>query len=618
MKLRLSRIAIVNLVCLALLLILTSLYTYSFTDFTMTRVGQRAQPAELPFLKVSDRPDGVYTLEGKVTVRPLSPHSYNIIVDDKLLRMHINGKKVDLSDVPKEDLYNWQYGFDIDLSEYLTEKTNSIKFVFRDYTGLYGVRMLSDFSEARLIPFRILWAACLGILIWNSLMFFNIRRDLALLVLAGIAARILYTIITDFNVRGHDTDEHVDYVLYFVNNWSLPNVGAAMGGAYFHPPLYYFIASIFYRLADFFQPGQPRYALGLLQYLSVAFSGGFLVYSALLVQKVFATFFKSADAKSVIGSLHFKLASAAALALVVFWPSAVLHSPRIGNDPLLYFFFVAGLYYIYSFFVAPSTRLFTLGAIFAGLTVATKANGAILVALGGIVLLTIWWTRRPQVDAQLIGKGVLPTTIMLAALALAFYPGIALKLKGDRTHLYIDNITNIPATLQTGNNAGNYLWMDVKTFLTEPYTSPYTDEYGRQYFANYLSKTGLVGEWWFEGDLAENAVGVMSFSYLLLLVFFIVGLYHYYKGDFTRASPLLWAYFLLLASIYYMRMTFPANIDFRYILPLLVPFAILYNIGIIRMYQRGKERVALTGYAVESVFILSSIVFLLHFFDHPK
>lgn len=263
-------------------------------------------------------------------------------------------------------------------------------------------------------------------------------------------------------------------------------------------------------------------------------------------------------------------------------------------------------------------RLLLKGAIFTALAVAAKANGAILVALGGIVLLTVWFVHKKPDIVPLIKKGIAPVLIIFGALVLTFYPGIALKLSGDRTHLYIDNITNIPATLQTGNKAGNYLWMDLKTFIAKPYTSPYTDEFGRQYFANYLSKTGLIGEWWFEGDLAENSVGIISFSYLLLLVFFVVGLYHYSRRDYLNVSPLLWAYVLLLASIYYMRMTFPANIDFRYITPALLPFSILYNFGTIRLWAAGHGRLALTATAIQIVFIIGSLLFFSHFIAHPR
>jgi hypothetical protein len=612
-----SNKVIINCVCIFVLLLLAGLYTYSFTNFTMTRVGEAPRDAELPFLRVSEKPDGVYTLKGQMTVRPLSPHEYFIVVDDRLLKFSINDQVVDVSKIPPENLYDWKYGFSIDLEPYLTKKVNDIEFVFRDYTGLYGVRMLSDFSELRLIPFRILWVVCLGVLIWNALIFFKVRTSLAVVVLAGIFLRIAYTLITDFNVRGHDTDEHIEYIMFFVNNWLLPHVELAKGGAFFHPPLYYFVASLFYRVADFFYPDQNRYAYGMLQYLSVVFSAGFLVYSALLIQKFFAYFFDKKDQNDPPAG-YIKLASILSLALVTFWPSVVMHSPRIGNDPLLYFLFVAGLYYIFSFYISPSAKCFLKGAIFTALAVAAKANGAILVALGGIVLLTVWFVHKKPDIVPLIKKGIAPVLIIFGALVLTFYPGIALKLSGDRTHLYIDNITNIPATLQTGNKAGNYLWMDLKTFITKPYTSPYTDEFGRQYFANYLSKTGLIGEWWFEGDLAENSVGIISFSYLLLLVFFVVGLYHYSRRDYLNVSPLLWAYVLLLASIYYMRMTFPANIDFRYITPALLPFSILYNFGTIRLWAAGHGRLALTATAIQIVFIIGSLLFFSHFIAHPR
>lgn len=620
MKLRPSRRTTASLVCIVLLMLLTVFYDYGFTGFTITRAGEQAQPAELPLWERSKKPDGIYTLSGAIELSSLSPDRYQIIPDDKLLALTINDEPVDLSNVAESQLADWQYGFNIDLGEYLKTGENSIEFVFKDYSGLYGIRMLSDFGEAKLLPLRLLWAACLGLLIWNVLVSVGLRRDLAALVLAGIGCRILYTIGTDFNVRGHDTDEHLDYIWYFVNNWRLPSVDAANGGAYFHPPLYYMIAAAFYRISELFHPHQPRYAYGVLQYLSVAFSAGFLVYSALLVDKIFQVFrdFKSAPASPVVAShRHYQRIGAAALALIAFWPSAIMHGARIGNDPLLYFSFIAGLYYIYCFFVQPSARLFLLGASFTAVAVATKANGAILVAVGGIALLTVWRVQKPAVNLALIRKGLVPCMIIIAALALAFYPGIALKIKGDRTHLYVDNIDNVSSALRVGNRAGNYLWMDLKTFISKPYTSPYDDEFGRQYFANYLSKTGLVGEWSFSGTLAENTAVVLSAAYILMLLLLVIGFYHFRKGDFLNSSPVLWGYLLLLASVYYMRMTFPVNIDFRYVLPVLVPFAIFYNLGMIRLYESGKRRIATTGYTVEGIFVVASLLFLLHFFLRP-
>lgn len=617
MKFAPSPRTLTSLVCVALLFLITALYDYGFSGFTITRAGEEPQQANLPHWERSQKPGGVYNLEGNVEVSTMSPTRFQIIPDDKLLKLTINGQVVDLSHIEQSQLSDWQYGFKIDLKEYLDRETNSVEFVFKDYSGLYGIRMLSDFSEGRLIPLRLLWTVCLGIVVWNILMGIGLRRDLALLVLTGVGCRIVYTIITDFNVRGHDTDEHIEYVLYFVDNWQLPNVNAATGGAYFHPPLYYFIAAQFYKISNLFHPDQPRFAFGVLQYLSVAFSAGFLVYAALLVDKVFAAFRTGTGVSSTATSAtarHYRWAGAAALALVVVWPSAIMHGARIGNDPLLYFAFTAGLYYIYSFFLKPSAKLFLLGAAFTGVAIVTKANGAILVAIGGIALLTIWRTRGATIDIQLVKRGLFPCAVIIVALALAFYPGIALKLTGDRTHLYVDNIDNVSSALRVGNRAGNFLWMDLKTFLTKPYTSPYDDEFGRQYFANYLSKTGLVGEWSFSGVLAENSTILLSFTYVLMMVLLIIGLYHFRRGDFTRSSPILWSYFFLLASVYYMRITFPVNIDFRYVLPVLVPFAILYNLGLIRMYENGLTRVARTGYVIETIFLLSSVLFLAHFF----
>jgi hypothetical protein len=91
----------------------------------------------------------------------------------------------------------------------------------------------------------------------------------------------------------------------------------------------------------------------------------------------------------------------------------------------------------------------------------------------------------------------------------------------------------------------------------------------------------------------------------------LCGLYHMIKEDFKRLTPILLSGFFLWAGVTYMRMTFPANIDFRYIVPIIVTFCGLYAVSILRFEQIGATRMANIGKTLSVLFSLSSVLFII-------
>jgi hypothetical protein len=90
----------------------------------------------------------------------------------------------------------------------------------------------------------------------------------------------------------------------------------------------------------------------------------------------------------------------------------------------------------------------------------------------------------------------------------------------------------------------------------------------------------------------------------------IFGMYNMTREDFKRQTVILLSGFLLLAGVTYMRMTFPVNIDFRYILPILISFCVLYANSITAFHRLGATRLAGTGMIMAVLFSLSSIMFI--------
>jgi len=67
--------------------------------------------------------------------------SYQIIPDDCLEALEINGKSIELSAEAKAQRCNWHQGFKIDLKPYLHEGSNDVHILVRNISGWTGLNM---------------------------------------------------------------------------------------------------------------------------------------------------------------------------------------------------------------------------------------------------------------------------------------------------------------------------------------------------------------------------------------------------------------------------------------------------------------------------------------------
>jgi hypothetical protein len=605
-----KKLIAVGLILAAILIAMFFMSKVKYEDFVLTDEQGRNLAVNIPFSAKSpnDNERLTYELKGKIYLGTFSPRAFRIVIDDKIISLTINGKEVSLASIPENKKVDWRNGFIINLSKYLHNGENSIEIKFEDLGGLMGAKMQPLLRDIRNVIFYVFSFSFLLFILFVFSKKMHLPKRYSFILFIAIVIRILYLTVTDFDTRAHDTWEHIEFTKYFVDNWSLPPVNKASGGAFFHPPLYYFSTALLYSGVSYLANNNTDSIYFSLQIFSLLASIGFVFFGIKTTRLIFACFVKKDP------TLLQKILPWICSLLIALWPSGVLHSVRLGNDPMLYFLFSAALYFWICLYLRGKNRHLFLAAFFTAAAIITKVNAALLIPMAIILFLLKAISGHISFSKDAIKNILIASIIIVAALGFATYPGIKLKLSGERETLYVDNINNVSSALQVGNKLENIVWLDIKTFVNEPFTSPWEDKYGRHYFPNYLGKTGLFGEWRYNGVAMHNIAVAISICALAMVIISLIFLFRMPIRDLKILLPLLLISFFLLSGITYMRVTFPVNIDFRYILPIIIPFCVFYNYGINLSLISEKKRLAVSAMVLELLLCFFSALFIIELF----
>ncbi len=664
-----SKITYLIIVILGLILFSSKAIQLSYSEFTLTTPSGTVEPFNYPAF-VQSPEHGVYTLKGKVTLGRFASTIVRVIPDDEVLSLRINNTPLDLSMIPSHARRDFSKGFVYDLKPYLHVGQNDIEITYADLGGLMGV-IISSVGGSTYNKILYGLVCLMGLLLaYKFLTASKLKTSIKILFMGALLIRIIYFSVTPPDVRDHDLGDHTGYIEYLATNWAPPPVDYAVGGAFFHPPLYYYTGAIVYKIAQVFEPTNKFAVFRIEQLLSLAYSMGFVLFGLLILDQLLNAVKRKEEAPKInepkkviyrpfrvsmirtkkllldknanqyiskpsaqeceqhlaaeakvaqpsrwllVSDLRAKFNSDGLFwiigALFAFWPVAIIHSVRIGNDPMEYFLFTASLYYIAKWYRDDRKRDLIIASLIGAAAILTKASGEILIAV--LAITGLYKMLKSKQYLAYFKLSIAPILILFIAFIITVAPGFILVLQGKRDKLYIDDIDGLSKANLVGNTAANYLWLDVKTFVTEPFTDPYDDRMGRQFFWNYLGKTGLFGEFKYNSLLCINTAVLTSLLEILMLIYIGFGIYHMTKDDFKRQAVILLSGFFLWAGITYMRMTFPANIDFRYIVPIILTFCSLYAFSIMNFERSGAIRLANIGKVLALLFTLSSIVFIL-------
>ncbi len=136
----------------------------------------RRESVTLPYLAPGWGP-GVYQMEGYLQLGWFAPRRYQIIPDDRLMELKINGAVVDLSAVPSDSLQDVYQGFHLDLSEYLRSGNNHLEFTFREFGGEMGMAVNRSMGDWRYLVVLALWGGLVAAVFVAVLSFFGVRRS---------------------------------------------------------------------------------------------------------------------------------------------------------------------------------------------------------------------------------------------------------------------------------------------------------------------------------------------------------------------------------------------------------------------------------------------------------
>ena len=601
-----------------ILLLVITLYWQSalkFENITVTDKSGKQQKISLPY-KSNSEPNEIIKFNFTIKAGLFSNRWIRIIPDDCIQEIKINNISVPL-DV-NVDRCNWQDGFYINIGKYLKKGCNPVEITLLNAGGIYGIDIynsskkgLADTSYIILIVLIFF----IGYFVCDSL-FHN--KYISIFYSIGLIISISYFFETPFFIRGHDVSGHIDYIRYIVTNHKLPESEA--GSEFYHPPLYYIIAAIYYNYIRII--GLPiYYAYHALQLLSLLFFQGFILTSIKIFKLLLIDDNNSAHSESDgigIKKTVFILLSA----MVIFWPSGIIHSVRIGNDCLMYFLFSLSVFYLIKWYKIDANKFLYLSSFYAALAIITKTN-ALLVA--GLVILSIFikyifTDKKNKYNIAFLKKSGIVFIILISGILIAIGPSLQKYFfSNDKNHILVKNSHGLPKELEVGNEIKNFINFDTYTFAYKPYTNAYDDNLGRQYFWNYLFKTSLFGEFSFNRITNNNTLKeepnftlakIVSFSFLFLLIIVVIGLGYaiiHRKENFV----MILLFFLLLAGALLFKQSIPKSCsnDFRYIFPFIIPFIYFFGLSIMFFKRKKYYFLYYSSWVCAILFIFSNFLF---------
>lgn len=438
--------------------------------------------------------------------------------------------------------------------------------------------------------------------------FLHKDKILILIIFAGIGIRIFYLGYTDYSTRTHDVDGHIEYIKYITTNKTIPGINQCW--ECHQAPLYYVLASHVYGLVKFIGIQNLNF---VLQILSLAIFLFFLVFSV----KIFDLAIKRKKIVRII------------LALIVFWPSGIIGSVRIGNDVLFYALFAAGFYFLMKWLESNKNKNFYIASLLGGLSLGAKLTGVVLVILIIITLLykLIFSLFKKEKISHILKFGIFIFFVFVFSFSIFYYRQIVSYGDDPEKDLFA-NTQALNGALMVGNKFINYTWFDVKDFINFPYTSPWEDSGGRQYYWNYLFKTSLFGEFSSEEYKKWSSVASnIDFIFLILAAYFLI-LAAYFLIDFIKKNKIkinstdlsnyknefiisLFAVivFTAISITYKIRSPCACNGDFRFIFPVIIPIGVVFGLFLKKLENKNLKFLAYFGYSLIILMTISSLLF---------
>ena len=488
----------------------------------------------------------------------LTDPELQVVPDDYLLSLSINGRELDLSHIPAWKLRDWINGFTLSIRPYVHPGKNTFEVAVANTANPYGLRLKTPTgSSYHRLGLGILAAgACLFLCgLWPWL---GLRKSIMLLLFGAVILRVAYASYTGPRDRGYDVEGHLDHINYILARHELPPRGACW--ECHQPTLYYLLGGAGLLAGRGMELGSPE---NFLQAMAIFFSVIFLIAGAKMFQLIVPRY------------------ATACCALLFFWPSGVIHSVRVSNDVPFYAFYAVSLLFAMQWAREGRTRDMVFSALAAAFTVLTKITGLSLLP----VLVSIWlarvWHRKNRTGGVLIRQTVLAMLIIGSGLAVLYKDKLYDRWNLSASERIAPGVQTLPAGLAVENHLRNYFVFDLRDFLEEPYTNPWADPGGRQFFLNFFWKTSLFAEFRHTGPGQAYVAHMIKGLLLVLLAVAAAGIVAGRRlGPDVRALCFGLSFFSVAGVLLFRSNAhFSCNQDFRFVYPMCLAIIVLVANG---------------------------------------
>ena len=561
---------------MALFVILSYAFSPEIKNVVLHRLGTDSAtslPVSIPMESGEN-----FSVEMDVSAGFASDFYLDIHPDDCVTNLVVNDVRFPFERYP--GYCSWNQGFILNKAEIVRNLGKDvsdlhIKMSLRNGGGLGGLTAVINGGGAWLGFFSVMFFLLLGAFIFSIGVRLKLKRSLLLIFFIGLLLRVGYTSETFYDQRGHDVGGHVHYMKIIADENRIPASNECW--TCYHPPVYFVMSAGVWKMANLMHC-TPQNAVKWFDFLISLVALGFGL----------------ACLKNILsgGPLF------AASLLWSVWPSFVLASPRLGNDILFYAMHAVALWGCLKYIRTNYGKYFIVAVVASFIAYWTKSTAVVTFGVLGLTALLQFcrnprtWSRSERVGAALF----IVAAITVACVALS--------------HDVVGNASGNDNSVLIRNDPGNFLFFDLKTFMTQPYTDPWHDELGRQFFWNYLAKTSLFGEF----KLLTTPKGlwlasIMSVCFVAMLCFGLRGLW---KSRLDKVQVVIAAQaFLFFAAMITLRLKYPFSCsnDFRYIVPVLLSCLPWVGVGFCDVSASRKLKVC--GWSVVLIFAVCSSILLM-------
>jgi hypothetical protein len=615
--------SLINIFSLAIVgLVFFTLMLISFPVANNIKIAESGESIkELPF----KRPQGSSTTQTynfDLNSNPYLPSflnqtRLNLIADDCVESITVNGNLVDLSNIKRLDLCNSFNGIGVNLGGYLLQGKNETSVRVSNLGGEMGLNIRSSLLDPMFLVYLIAINICLYYIFKDLFDRLDLNPQLLLIFMGGVIIREFYMLYTGHTSREHDSmtsTGHVDYIKYVMTNWKLPSPES--GWEYFQSGGYYIISAVLATIFSF---------IGLTSYYPLWQSLSLLSYFGVMIFGLLT--FKETIKNNWVNLL--------CSALFIFWGGTIIHSTRITNDVLYYFFYSGSIYFLLKWYLSDIIKYLYYCGLFVAFSFAIKSNALLLLPIIFCTLIAkfsytyidrkkFFGTVNLPSFLNIIFKkyfGAIVCCIVFVAIGAGFGMSARIKLHLEQPEKYswlIPNLAPDWGGLTIDNSAKSLTFFDMKAFLIEPFANPHDKNTSRDYFWNYFQKSSLFGEFGFrvlddKNKIHTNLASIQALLYLVILLVFLVGIFSLRAKDLRFYFVILLDMIVSIAGLITYRTSSPCgcNQDFRFVLPVIISFIVIYSIGLRKFFSWNNMILKVIALLSALFFILISIIFFM-------